>query len=47
MGLTDARFAAKRITHIHVKIYTGREVHTAQLFFPDTLIDGFYADVEP
>ena len=38
---------ALRTTHIHVKAYHGREVLTAQLFFPDALIDGLYADSEP
>lgn len=39
--------AARRTTHIHVKAYHGREVLTAQLYFPDALIDQLYADVEP
>ncbi len=38
---------AKRTTHIHVKAFHGREVLTAQLYFPDDLIDGLYASVEP
>jgi protocatechuate 3,4-dioxygenase beta subunit len=38
---------ARRTTHIHVKAYYGRNVLTSQLFFPDALIDGLYADREP
>jgi len=38
---------ALRTTHIHLKAYYGRDVLTTQLFFPDTLIDGLYADSEP
>jgi protocatechuate 3,4-dioxygenase beta subunit len=39
--------AARRTTHVHVKVFHGREVLTAQLYFPDALIDGLYASVEP
>jgi protocatechuate 3,4-dioxygenase beta subunit len=39
--------AARRTTHIHVKAFHDREVLTAQLFFPDPLIDQLYAEVEP
>src|SRR5690349_2196457 len=39
--------AARRTTHIHVKVFHGREVLTAQLFFPDELTDDLYARVEP
>ncbi len=38
---------SRRTTHIHVKAYHGRDVLTTQLFFPDQLIDGLYANVEP
>lgn len=38
---------AKRTTHIHVKAFHEREVLTAQLYFPDPLIDQLYADFEP
>ncbi|MGZ3276825.1 MAG: dioxygenase family protein [Caulobacteraceae bacterium] len=38
---------ARRTTHIHVKAFHEREVLTAQLYFPDPLIDHLYADVEP
>ena len=32
-----------RTVHIHVKVYVGgNEVHTGQLFFPDTLTDAVY-----
>ena len=36
-----------RTTHIHVKVYHGRDVLTAQLYFPDPLLDHLFADVEP
>jgi protocatechuate 3,4-dioxygenase beta subunit len=36
-----------RTTHIHIKAYHGREVLTAQLFFPDRLINQLYAEQEP
>jgi protocatechuate 3,4-dioxygenase beta subunit len=39
--------AAIRTTHIHVKVFHQREVLTTQLFFPQQLLDGLYADVEP
>ncbi len=39
--------AARRTTHIHLKVFHGREVLTAQLFFPDKLIDDLYGSVEP
>ena len=39
--------AARRTTHIHVKAYHGREVLTAQLYFPGKLIDELYMNVEP
>jgi protocatechuate 3,4-dioxygenase beta subunit len=39
--------AALRTTHIHVKVFHERQVLTAQLYFPDELIDGLYANVEP
>ena len=39
--------AARRTTHIHVKAFHGREVLTAQLYFPDQLIDELYTSVEP
>jgi protocatechuate 3,4-dioxygenase beta subunit len=39
--------AALRTTHVHVKVFHGREVLTAQLFFPDELINELYASVEP
>jgi protocatechuate 3,4-dioxygenase beta subunit len=39
--------AALRTTHIHVKAFHGREVLTAQLYLPDELIDGLYANAEP
>jgi protocatechuate 3,4-dioxygenase beta subunit len=39
--------AARRTTHVHVKVFHGREVLTAQLFFPEKLIDDLYAGVEP
>jgi protocatechuate 3,4-dioxygenase beta subunit len=39
--------AARRTTHVHVKVFHGREVLTAQLFLPDELIDELYANVEP
>jgi protocatechuate 3,4-dioxygenase beta subunit len=39
--------AARRTTHIHVKAFHEREVLTAQLYFPDELIDGLYANTEP
>ena len=38
---------ARRTTHIHVKAFHEREVLTAQLFFPDALMDQLYAEVEP
>lgn len=38
---------AKRTTHIHVKAFHERQLITAQLFFPDPLIDMLYADREP
>jgi protocatechuate 3,4-dioxygenase beta subunit len=38
---------ARRTTHIHVKVFHEREVFTTQLFFPDQLLDGLYANVEP
>jgi protocatechuate 3,4-dioxygenase beta subunit len=38
---------AIRTTHIHVKAFHSRTVLTAQLYFPDELIDGLYASVEP
>lgn len=39
--------AARRTTHVHVKAFHGREVLTAQLYFPDKLIDDLYTTVEP
>ena len=36
-----------RTTHIHVKAYHGRDVLTAQLYFPDPLLDHLFAEVEP
>jgi len=39
--------AARRTTHVHVKVFHEREVLTAQLYFPDELIDDLYANVEP
>ena len=39
--------AARRTTHIHVKAFHEREVLTAQLYFPDKLIDELYANTEP
>ena len=39
--------AARRTTHIHVKAFHGRLVLTAQLYFPDKLIDDLYTSVEP
>lgn len=39
--------AALRTTHIHVKAFHEREVLTAQLYFPDDLIDELYANTEP
>lgn len=39
--------AARRTTHIHVKAFHGRQVLTAQLYFPDKLIDDLYTSVEP
>ena len=39
--------AARRTTHIHVKAFHGRQVLTAQLYFPDQLIDDLYTSVEP
>jgi protocatechuate 3,4-dioxygenase beta subunit len=39
--------AASRTTHIHVKAFNEREVLTAQLYFPDKLIDELYANTEP
>jgi protocatechuate 3,4-dioxygenase beta subunit len=39
--------AALRTTHVHVKVFHGREVLTAQLFLPDKLIDDLYAGAEP
>jgi protocatechuate 3,4-dioxygenase beta subunit len=38
---------AARTTHVHVKAFHDREVLTTQLFFPDSLLDQLYADVEP
>lgn len=38
---------ATRTTHIHVKICREWQVFDTQLYFPDELIDGLYADVEP
>jgi protocatechuate 3,4-dioxygenase beta subunit len=38
---------ATRTTHIHVKVFHAREVLTTQLYFPDPLIDHFYAETEP
>ena len=38
---------AKRTTHIHVKAFHGRSVLSAQLYFPDEVIDQLYASVEP
>jgi protocatechuate 3,4-dioxygenase beta subunit len=38
---------ARRTTHIHVKAFHEREVLTAQLYFPEELIEGLYANVEP
>ena len=38
---------AKRTTHIHVKAFHGREVLTAQLYFPDPLLDQLYGETEP
>jgi protocatechuate 3,4-dioxygenase beta subunit len=35
---------ARRTTHIHVKAFHERQLITTQLFFPDELIDGLYAD---
>jgi protocatechuate 3,4-dioxygenase beta subunit len=42
-----AAVPASRTTHIHVKAFHDREVLTTQLFFPDSLLDQLYADVEP
>jgi protocatechuate 3,4-dioxygenase beta subunit len=39
--------AALRTTHIHVKAFHEREVLTAQLYLPNELTDGLYANVEP
>jgi protocatechuate 3,4-dioxygenase beta subunit len=38
---------ARRTTHVHVKVFHGREMLTTQLFFPDKLIDDLYANVAP
>lgn len=47
VAAADPVRVAMRTTHIHVKAFHEREVLTAQLFFPDPLIDALYADVEP
>jgi protocatechuate 3,4-dioxygenase beta subunit len=39
--------AALRTTHVHVKVFHEREVLTTQLFLPDELLDGLYANVDP
>jgi len=39
--------AARRTTHVHVKAFHERQVLTAQLYFPDKLIDELYKSVEP
>jgi protocatechuate 3,4-dioxygenase beta subunit len=39
--------AARRTTHVHVKVFHGREMLTTQLFFPDKLIDDLYENVAP
>jgi protocatechuate 3,4-dioxygenase beta subunit len=47
VGAAPPVIAARRTTHIHVKAFHGREVLTAQLYFPDKLIDELYANTEP
>lgn len=39
--------ATARTTHIHVKIFHEWMMFTTQLYFPDSLIDSLYAEVEP
>jgi protocatechuate 3,4-dioxygenase beta subunit len=36
-----------RTSHVHVKVFHEYKIATAQLFFPDALLDEVYANVEP
>jgi protocatechuate 3,4-dioxygenase beta subunit len=36
-----------RATHIHVKVFNDHKIATAQLYFPDPLLDQLYADTDP
>jgi protocatechuate 3,4-dioxygenase beta subunit len=36
-----------RTPHIHVKVFHDHKIVTTQLYFPDRVLDGLYADVAP
>jgi protocatechuate 3,4-dioxygenase beta subunit len=38
---------AVRTTHIHLKVFHEHKVTTAQLYFPDDLLDQLYASTDP
>lgn len=38
---------AVRTTHIHLKVFHGHKVATAQLYFPDDFLDQLYASTDP
>jgi protocatechuate 3,4-dioxygenase beta subunit len=47
IALPPPAIVGARTNHIHVKVYHGRDVLTAQLYFPDPLLDHLFAEVEP